>query len=44
MAFTIFMGALAYAIKEAVGGTHMDAIEKKLEELCHPIVMRPGPG
>ena len=43
MAFTLFMGALAYAIKEAVGGTHMDAIERKLEELCHPIVLSRDP-
>ena len=33
MIFTLFMGALAYAVKEAVGGTHMDAIERRLKEL-----------
>lgn len=36
MIFTLFMGALAYAVKETVGGTHMNAIERKLKELNEP--------
>lgn len=35
MICTLFMGALSYALINAVGGTHMDAIERRLQDLAN---------